>query len=156
MRIPHTIPEAVLRVYEPSAEAGQLKGGEEARTVRAENFGWDTAEGEGAVVPPSLVYWCVLTIAQNFEKNPILDELPPCNRDQLLEILSTELPLELTVLKVPDGIYWQRCCEEKWDSVSETRILIGTHNFTGRSTPGSIVSELAYFQQSEISHLCHQ
>ncbi|XP_068084189.1 dynein regulatory complex subunit 5-like [Anabrus simplex] len=51
------------------------------------------------------------------EDKPLLDELLDEDRDFLLETLPIDLPLTLTVPLIPDGIYWERCCTERWQTI---------------------------------------
>ena len=53
----------------------------------------------------------------------ILDELPDEHRCILLETLPTDLPLDLTVPLLADGIYWKRSSQDRWDSVCNIRIV---------------------------------
>lgn len=90
MRIPYIINKDVKNVYTPSKETLELVS-EIERKIRSEDFEWD----EGLV--PSLVTFCVRAIANNFSIHPLL-KLPFCaDRDHLLQILPTDLPLELVV-----------------------------------------------------------
>lgn len=90
MRIPFVIGKSVLRVYEPSDIALKLIG-ELARNVHAENFYWDSE------ACPSLVTYCIRALAENFEKRPVLNDVHRADKDNLLELLPTNLPLQLTI-----------------------------------------------------------
>lgn len=90
MRIPYIIDKDVKNVYTPSKETLELIS-ELERKIRSEDFEWDNE------LVPSLVTLCVQTIAKHFVQHPLLD-LPFCaDRDHLLQILPTDLPLELVV-----------------------------------------------------------
>lgn len=90
MRIPHIINKDVKNVYTPSKETLELVS-EVERRFRSEDYEWDND------LCPSLVTLCVRVIARNFKEHPLLN-LPFCvDRDHLLEILPTDLPLELVV-----------------------------------------------------------
>ncbi|XP_067000545.1 dynein regulatory complex subunit 5 [Anabrus simplex] len=111
MRIPHTIPIETQEVFRPSGVSLNLLG-EKDRTLRAENFTWDSE------LPESLVTWCIRTLVSDYQNNPLLDELLDEDRDFLLETLPIDLPLTLTVPLIPDGIYWERCCTERWQTMN--------------------------------------
>ncbi|NWS65456.1 DRC5 protein, partial [Crotophaga sulcirostris] len=66
------------------------------------------------VTVPHLTELCLQHIADNFEKNPILDCLPPEQQRKVLDRLSTGLPLTVTANLISDEDYWQRCCTEHW------------------------------------------
>lgn len=38
----------------------------------------------------------------------------PVDRYHLLDILSTDLPLSITIAKINENIYWQRCYKKRW------------------------------------------
>ncbi|XP_054255078.1 dynein regulatory complex subunit 5 [Indicator indicator] len=63
---------------------------------------------------PHLTELCLQHIADNFEKNPILDCLLPEHQKKVLARLSTGLPLAVTANLVSDEDYWKRCCTERW------------------------------------------
>lgn len=90
MRIPYIINKDVKNVYTPSKQTLELVS-EVDRQIHSEDFNWDNS------FVPSLVTICVKSIARNFKDHPMLD-LPFCqDRDHLLQILPTDLPLELVV-----------------------------------------------------------
>ncbi|XP_041832384.1 dynein regulatory complex subunit 5 [Melanotaenia boesemani] len=64
---------------------------------------------------PSLSNICLHWIVNNFEENPIFEKLSQIQKDFVQERLSTSLPLHVTASLVPDGVYWKRCCKERWD-----------------------------------------
>lgn len=45
----------------------------------------------------------------------IFEQLTPSQQDFVQERLSLSLPLRVTANLIPDGVYWKRCCEHKWD-----------------------------------------
>lgn len=90
MRVPHIISENTRLAYNTSPASFALVG-EYDRNIKAEDFNWN------AKLIPSLVELCVQIINKNFFQNPILNKLPCLERNHLLEILSVELPLELTI-----------------------------------------------------------
>ncbi|NXS97264.1 DRC5 protein, partial [Jacana jacana] len=63
---------------------------------------------------PHLTELCIQHIVHNFEKNPILDRLPPEYQKKVLDRLSTGLPLAVTANLISDEDYWKRCCTERW------------------------------------------
>ncbi|XP_023120086.1 dynein regulatory complex subunit 5 [Amphiprion ocellaris] len=64
---------------------------------------------------PCLSNLCLQCLVNNFEKKPICEELTASQKDFIQERLSPSLPLHLTANLVTDGVYWKRCCEQKWD-----------------------------------------
>lgn len=47
-------------------------------------------------------------------ENPIYEELPASQKDRVEELLSPSLPLRVTANLLGDGVYWRRCCEQRW------------------------------------------
>lgn len=114
MRIPYVIDKNVKDVYHPSPATQQLLG-ELNRQLEPEDFEWD------ADLCPSLVTLCVQAVCKQFEEHPLL-ELPFCaDRDHLLQILPTDLPLELVVPLIHDEIYWRRRYVDKYRLVMRKR-----------------------------------
>ncbi|NXO81464.1 DRC5 protein, partial [Sitta europaea] len=66
------------------------------------------------VTVPPLTELCLQHIAQNFEKNPILNHLLPEHQKKVVDRLSTSLPLTVTANTVSHESYWKRCCLERW------------------------------------------
>ncbi|XP_061560946.1 dynein regulatory complex subunit 5 isoform X1 [Phycodurus eques] len=79
------------------------------RRIIAENPNWSLA------LVPFLSTLCLECIVRNFEETPIYEELTPSQRDFVQERLSPSLPLPVTANLVDDGVYWRRCCEQRWD-----------------------------------------
>lgn len=90
MRIPHIINKNTLVAYNPSAVTLSLLHEQNRQLLSEDLMRKD--------LPPTLVSLCVMAIAKNFEACPIINELVLCaDRDFLLEILPTDLPLSLVV-----------------------------------------------------------
>lgn len=100
-RIPHTINSSTLTQYEASPESIKLDS-EQNRKVHSEFLGWNVGH------PPTLADCCVVTLSRNFEKLKLLNELPCENRTYLLEILATDLPLEICIPLINHEHYWER------------------------------------------------
>ncbi|XP_076231005.1 dynein regulatory complex subunit 5 [Calliopsis andreniformis] len=110
MRIPHTIPRNAFEAYRCSHETAHLII-ERERTIRVEDTSWDE------VRVPTLRTLAIRVIASVWKINPIIEELPTCeDRADLIEILPTDLPLELTIKKIDDEYYWERCSKNRWSS----------------------------------------
>lgn len=70
-----------------------------------------------------------------FLENPILSEIVlASDRYHLLDILSTDLPLKLTIPKIDENVFWRRCYIQRW--------------------PQSLPHEVQDIEISEIVH-CH-
>ena len=107
MRIPYTVPRNVFEAYRCSYETTRLSL-ERDRTIRSEDTFWD----EGRL--PSLRTLALHAIAAAWKDYPILDELPTCeDRVELIEILPTDLPFELTIKVIEDEHYWKRCSKDR-------------------------------------------
>ncbi|XP_019768683.1 dynein regulatory complex subunit 5 [Dendroctonus ponderosae] len=101
MKIPYTISQNAIEAYGPSSETTELIS-EAARRILAEDFKWDKQRC------PSLQELCLRALAKHFKKTPLLKQLPCQNRIFLLDILSLQLPLELTIPVIHEERYWER------------------------------------------------
>ncbi|XP_054261162.1 dynein regulatory complex subunit 5-like [Macrosteles quadrilineatus] len=113
MRVPHTVPPNTLKAYEPSTPTLWLVG-ERARRLRAENWTWDDT------IPTSLAEECIRFFVNNFDEHKRVTSM--LGEDDLmifLETLSTELPLEIVIPLIPDGVYWQRRCLNTWATMND-------------------------------------
>ncbi|KAM3602983.1 uncharacterized protein V6R79_014374 [Siganus canaliculatus] len=78
------------------------------RRIIAEDPDWCLA------IMPSLSNLCLQSIVRNFEDKPIYEDLTPAEREFVQERLSTSLHLHVTARLISDGVYWKRCCEQRW------------------------------------------
>ncbi|XP_027022103.1 dynein regulatory complex subunit 5 [Tachysurus fulvidraco] len=90
------------REFNTEADYGKL------RRIRAEDLEWSLA------VVPSLTQLCLEHIVQNFEENPIVEELTPKHKASVLDKLPPTLPLTLTANLISDEGFWKRCCQSRW------------------------------------------
>ncbi|KAK9711116.1 Leucine rich repeat [Popillia japonica] len=114
MRFPHIINDNTRIEYTPAEAALDLQD-ESDRKVKAEDFEWDSE------LCPLLSTLCIQAIAKNFSKKPLLDELPCHDRLYLLEILSTDLDLEIVVPLIENEIYWKRRYKDKFGVAKDTK-----------------------------------
>nr|XP_006626040.2 PREDICTED: T-complex-associated testis-expressed protein 1 [Lepisosteus oculatus] len=96
------------RIYPPVAKLNPVADPRKMRRIIAEDPEWSLA------VVPLLKNLCLQHIVKNFHNNPILDKLLPSHKAQVLERLSTSLPLQVTANLISDEGYWLRCCTERW------------------------------------------
>lgn len=54
-------------------------------------------------------------ICKHVTEKHIFEELTPSQKDFVQERLSTSLQLHVTANLISDGVYWKRCCEQRWD-----------------------------------------
>lgn len=47
-------------------------------------------------------------------ERPVFEELPRVQKDFIQENLSPFVALSVTASAVGDGVYWKRCCEQRW------------------------------------------
>ncbi len=62
---------------------------------------------------PPLTELCVEVLAANF-KHSNFRAIPPKFQTRVVEILPTDLPLDVTSPQIEDDYYWQRCATERW------------------------------------------
>lgn len=119
MRFPHIIAENTRIAYTPSPAALELEG-EINRKVKAEDFEWDKD------LCPPLSTLCIRAIAKNFKNEQLLDELPCEDRLHLLEILPTDLELEIVVplieVKSDDLCHIFVCNNNNWFWIRVSRM----------------------------------
>ncbi|XP_043189027.1 dynein regulatory complex subunit 5-like [Amphibalanus amphitrite] len=75
------------------------------RCMRSEDEKWDKN------LIPTLRMKCLQVLANNFAENPIIDELNDKDREVVLEMLPTTLPLAVQAKYIPEEAYWMRCCK---------------------------------------------
>ncbi|XP_061891091.1 dynein regulatory complex subunit 5 isoform X2 [Entelurus aequoreus] len=85
------------------------------RRIIAENPNWSLG------LVPFLSNLCLESIVRNYEGTPIYAELRPSQRAFVQERLSTDLPLPVTANSIDDGVYWKRCCEQRWEICDVSR-----------------------------------
>lgn len=90
MRFPHIISGNTRIEYTSSPAALELED-EVNRKVKADDFEWDTE------ICPLLSTLCIQAIAKDFKNKQLLEELPCQDKLHLLEILPTDLELEIVV-----------------------------------------------------------
>ncbi|XP_068904542.1 dynein regulatory complex subunit 5-like [Tenebrio molitor] len=105
MRIPVTINPNTLKTFNYHDVNRNVEN-----ALQSDNLSdWDQD------IPKSLQEICLEAIASNWEANPILEEIAlTIDRCFLLNILSTDLPQNLTIPRINDDIYWKRCYLKKW------------------------------------------
>lgn len=47
-------------------------------------------------------------------ENPVYEDLTAVHKHFVQERLSTSLPLRITANLIGDGVYWKRCCQQRW------------------------------------------
>ncbi|XP_060525005.1 dynein regulatory complex subunit 5-like [Cylas formicarius] len=114
MRIPHIIDGNVQKAYAPSPESVNLLG-EHQRKIIAENFSWDKDR------IPSLADICVHAIKKNFQISSLLHELPCSDQAYLLEILPTNLPLDIAIKVIDKDYYWERRYKSTYGGEAEIK-----------------------------------
>ncbi|XP_066143294.1 dynein regulatory complex subunit 5 [Euwallacea fornicatus] len=104
MRIPSTINENCLKTYTPH---NKLLNRDKINSSKFDE--WDDE------IPKSLREQCIECIAGNWSELQVLDEIAlDEDRCLLLDLLSVELRLELTIPKINDEVYWRKCCVHRW------------------------------------------
>ncbi|XP_032441415.1 dynein regulatory complex subunit 5 [Xiphophorus hellerii] len=65
---------------------------------------------------PSLSSLCQRCIADTIEDHQhLFEKLTPQLKDSIQQRLSLSLPLHVTANLVPDGVFWKRCCQQRWN-----------------------------------------
>ncbi|KAM8725189.1 dynein regulatory complex subunit 5 isoform 1-T1 [Acanthopagrus schlegelii] len=105
-RLQTTMPRSA---YSPGSKLNPADDYSKMRRIIAEDPNWSLA------IVPSLSNLCLQTIVKNFEKKPTFEDLTAIQKDFVQERLSTSLPLRVTANLISDGVYWKRCCEQRWD-----------------------------------------
>jgi len=63
---------------------------------------------------PPLTELCTEVLAANFKDNNNFAAIPPKFQTRVVEILPTDLPLDVTCPQIADDYYWERCAIERW------------------------------------------
>ena len=63
---------------------------------------------------PPLTELCMEVLAANFKEHSNFRAIPGKFQTRVVEILPTDLPLEVTCPQIEDDYYWQRCATERW------------------------------------------
>ncbi|XP_070782374.1 dynein regulatory complex subunit 5 [Enoplosus armatus] len=95
--------------YPPGANLNPAEDYRKMRSIIAEDPDWSLT------IVPCLSNLCLQSIVRNFEEKPIFEVLTPIQKDFVQERLSTSLHLHVTANLISDGVYWKRCCEQRWD-----------------------------------------
>ncbi|XP_073348551.1 dynein regulatory complex subunit 5 [Pagrus major] len=95
--------------YSPGSKLNPAEDYSKMRRIIAEDPNWSLA------IVPFLSNLCLQSIVKNFEEKPIFEDLTPIQKDFVQERLPTSLPLRVTSNLISDGVYWKRCCEQRWD-----------------------------------------
>uniref|UniRef100_UPI0037E92EBE dynein regulatory complex subunit 5 n=1 Tax=Semicossyphus pulcher TaxID=241346 RepID=UPI0037E92EBE len=95
--------------YPPGANFKPAEDYRRLRRIIAEDSDWSLA------IVPCLSTLCLQSIMRNFEESPIFEVLTPIQKDFVHDGLSTSLPLNVTANLISDGVFWKRCCEQRWD-----------------------------------------
>ncbi|KAH0788045.1 Leucine Rich Repeat family protein [Histomonas meleagridis] len=66
---------------------------------------------------PRLIDLSLKTIIENFDKCSELHLIPKKYQARVLREISTNLPLNTSVMTIPDGIYWKRLTQEKFPHI---------------------------------------
>ncbi|KAM8832571.1 dynein regulatory complex subunit 5 isoform 2-T3 [Spinachia spinachia] len=93
----------------PPYSASQADDFRRLRRIIAEDFDWSL------ITVPCLSTLCLQSIVRNFEEKPIFEKLLPIHKVFVQDRLPTSLPLHVTANWISDGVYWKRCCEQRWD-----------------------------------------
>ncbi|VVC89553.1 unnamed protein product [Leptidea sinapis] len=108
MRFPASVNISTYQAYR------NLDSVEVDRVLKAENFEWDSEH------PKSLATLCVERISTNWAGIPKLEELVPKDREYFLQILDTNVPLQLLVDNIKNDLFWERCYQSKWSELPES------------------------------------
>ncbi|KAI8429703.1 hypothetical protein MSG28_000270 [Choristoneura fumiferana] len=81
---------------------------EPIRKIVPENFDWDVNH------PKSLVVICIEKLSENWMGYPTLDKLITKDRELFLQILDTNVPLQILVDNIKNDIFWKRYYKSKW------------------------------------------
>ncbi|KOB71571.1 Uncharacterized protein OBRU01_13558, partial [Operophtera brumata] len=89
----------------------QTKHLEPGRKFKSELFDWDINN------PKSLVILCIEEISDKWMGYPKLETLVAKDRELFLQILNTDVPLNILVDNIKSDIFWKRCYRSKWPGI---------------------------------------
>lgn len=99
----------LIKVSPSEVNATGNPNSKDIRRIIAEDTQWSLA------IVPLLRDMALKNIAQNFEKNPVLDKLAPKDKAKVLEKINVSIPLKITAHLIDDESYWKRCCKTKYN-----------------------------------------
>ncbi|XP_034840836.1 uncharacterized protein [Maniola hyperantus] len=102
MKLPTTISKNTYLAYKGSG------GIERDRKLKSENFEWNSNH------PKSLVSICIAKLSDNWIGLPKLEDFIAKDREFFLQILSTDVPLQILADNIKSDIFWKRCYYTKW------------------------------------------
>ncbi|XP_013166436.1 PREDICTED: T-complex-associated testis-expressed protein 1-like [Papilio xuthus] len=103
MKLPVSVPLNTYLAYKQDKEV------EPQRILKSENFDWDINH------PKSLSCLCVEKLSENWTGSSKLNQLLAKDRELFLQILNTDVPLQLLVDNIKNDIFWKRCYLSKWN-----------------------------------------
>ncbi|GBP77937.1 Dynein regulatory complex subunit 5 [Eumeta japonica] len=103
MKLPSTINLPTYWAYKPTTII------EQNRKVKAENFEWDCN------CPANLANLCIEKLSQKWHGSPKLEEFPLKDRDFFIQILSTDVPLQILVDNINSDVFWKRSYYSRWN-----------------------------------------
>ncbi|KAL1491438.1 hypothetical protein ABEB36_012037 [Hypothenemus hampei] len=101
MLIPSSISKNTLKAYEYKGTNGG--------TIKS----WDFVEWD-AKIPNTLRQQCIECLAKYWLERPILEEIETEDKQMLLEILPLNMPLEVTVSRIHEEVYWKKSFLTRW------------------------------------------
>ncbi|CAG9575668.1 unnamed protein product [Danaus chrysippus] len=84
---------------------------EKDRKIKSEVFDWDSRH------PKSLAEMCVEKLSLNWMGEPKLEDLVAKDREHFLQILDTDIPLQILVDNIQSDIFWKKCYVSKWSDI---------------------------------------
>lgn len=99
---------ASIGMFPPNSKKKQILN---QRCMRAEDEKWDK------YIIPTLRMKCLQCLTQNFEEKQILEELNEEDRATVVDMLPTNLTLNVKAESIPEESYWKRCCKDSGDVI---------------------------------------
>ncbi|XP_048006160.1 uncharacterized protein LOC125241637 [Leguminivora glycinivorella] len=78
------------------------------RKIVSESFDWDSNH------PKTLAVICIQKLSENWRGYPKLEHFTAKDKDLFLQILDTQVPLQILVDNIKNDIFWKRCYKSRW------------------------------------------
>ncbi|XP_037038153.1 dynein regulatory complex subunit 5 [Bradysia coprophila] len=105
MKFPNTVSRNTFKAYV------NVKHSKEKSTIHlnAINLDWDANNID------SLRIMCIKSIAEHWQEYPIFSDIPNVeDRNYLLDIVDTQIPIGILASHIAEDVFWRRCFTDKW------------------------------------------
>lgn len=105
MKFPNTVSRNTFKAYVNIKQSKETS----AKHLNAINLDWDVNNID------SLRIMCVKSMAEHWQEYPIFSDIPNIeDRNYLLDIIDTHIPISVLANHITEDVFWRRCFTDKW------------------------------------------